>query len=497
MIKPNDMQKSTVLNVKWIACYCRVSTNEQAIEGISLDEQQNRLQAYCISQGWTNFKFYIDDGYSAKSIKRPQLQKMLLDAKQKKISTVLVTKIDRFTRSLKDMLDLHKILEEYDVSFCSASESFDTSSAVGRMMLQILTMFAEFERERISERVTDNMLFNAENGKVQQPPCFGYNLIKDEITGNKIFIINKEEAKWTKQIFELFTEENWGYMKIAKYLNQNNVKTKKKKEWSAQGVKVYLSNELLIGKMVWNKRNTKNEKWKIRDESEWKVTENACKPIVSLDLWYNAQFKLSLHQPRGTQKSPYLLTGLIKCGHCNSAMVSGRTRKNIKGDFTLTYLCSKYRQGQGCFYNWVKMDIIDSLVIKTIIETLKEKKELEINNDNNISINIDNLKIELEKFNNAIDLQLQLLEMKEITIDEFKRARQRINKEKEKIENQLKHVDNSKESKLISVSNDILPILQDDKYSKEEKRNKLKEIIDRVIIYDKGKTPPKIRLKAF
>lgn len=497
MIKSENIQ-SIPYNVmeKWICCYCRVSTDEQARDGISLDEQQNRLQAYCISQGWNNFKFYIDDGYSAKNTKRPQLQKLLSDVKQGKVITVLVTKIDRFTRKLRDMLDLIKVLEENETSFCSASESFDTSSAAGRMMLHILTMFAEFEREKISERVTDNMLFNAENGKVQQPPCFGYDLVKDEITNNKMLIINKEEAKWAIKIFELFVNDNLGYMKIAKFLNQHKIKTKKNGEWSAQGVKVYLTNELLIGKLVWNRRNTKGNKWKIRNESEWKVTDGACEPIIPLELWYKAQFKLSQHQPRGTQQSPYLLTSMIRCGHCMSSMVSSRIRSR-NGKHKKVYMCSKYRTGQECICNWIEMDIIDSMVLTNVIKFLLHNNEMEIK-DKNISINIDSLKEELEKLNEAIDLQLQLLENKVINIDEFQRARQRINKDKEKIENQLRLIgESSSDSKLISVSNDILPVLQDENVNKEKKREKLKDIIDSVIIYDKGKNQPKIRFKDF
>jgi site-specific DNA recombinase len=480
---------------KHVACYCRVSTDEQAKEGVSIDEQQNRLQAYCISQGWTNFVFYIDDGYSAKNTKRPQLQKLLNNAKQENINTVLVTKIDRFTRSLKDMLDLHKILEEYNITFCSSSESFDTSTAVGRMMLHILTMFAEFERERISERVTDNMLFNAANGKIQQPPRFGYDLIKDEITNEKIFIINKKEAKWAVEIFKLYTEENYGYMKIAKYLNQNNIKTKKNKEWSAQGVRIYLNNELLTGKMTWNKRNTKGDKWKIRDESEWKITENACEPIIPLEFWYKAQIKLSQHQPRGTQNSPYLLTGLIKCGHCKASMVSSRMRTNRKGEYKHIYMCSKYRQGQGCFCNWINMDNTDLYVINEVKKTLIQNDEIKIQN-NNISISIESLNEKLEKLYEATDFQLKLLEMKEISLDEFKRARQRINKEKEELENQIRINKMSEKGDYILI-NDILLKLDDEKCSKKEKRENLKLILDSINICEKGKVPPIIRFKKF
>jgi len=231
----------------------------------------------------------------------------------------------------------------------------------------------------------------------------------------------------------------------------------------------------------------------MRNESEWKITEDACEAIIPLDLWHNAQAKLSQHQPRGTQKSPYLLTGMIKCGHCKSSMVSSRSRTNRKGEYKHIYLCSKYRQGQGCFCNWVAMDDIDPLILETVIELLKEKNELEIK-DNTISINVEALTEELGKLNNAIDFQLQLLEMKEISLEEFRIARQRINKNKEKIENQLKSVNASNQIKLISV-NDILPILQNDNCNKEEKREELKKYIESIFIFDKGKTSPIIDFK--
>lgn len=472
-----------------IACYCRVSTEEQVKEGLSIDEQQNRLKAYCVSQGWDDYAFYIDAGWSAKNTKRPQIQALLSHITQGKIKRVLVTKIDRLTRSLFDMCDLIKVFDEYNVSFCSATEAFDTATPSGRMMLNILTSFAQFERERISERVTENMVFSAGEGKLQQPPCFGFDIALDESTQDKKFVVNKDEVEWAIKIFELFVNENYGYMKIAKYLNKNEVKTKKNGTWSAPGVKAFLQNELLLGKLIWNRRNTKGEKWKMRDESEWIITDNAHEQIIPLDLWYKVQYKISQNQPRGRQGSPHMLKGLIKCGHCGSSMVSSRIRGNNP---RMVYMCSKYRQGQGCICNWIYMDEIEQGVIEHVEKVLLSEGEISVEKIEENKIDVTEINKQLESIKFKMDLQMQLLEQKEISLDEFRIARDRIGKEKDRLEQQL-NIDTDSVKQII-LNNNVLEFLKDSNKTREEKRGKLEKIIKRIVISKENK--PYIVLKT-
>lgn len=173
-----------------VALYARVSTDEQATKGNSLFEQEERLRAYCKARAWGEMELFIDDGYSAKDMKRPKLQEMLERVKQKEFKMIVTTKIDRLCRNQLDLLTIVDELELFQCGYVSATESFDTSTAAGRMVLQILGSFAEFERQRIRERVRDNMQSSAKNSeKAISRPCFGYDIVDGR------YAINEREAE--------------------------------------------------------------------------------------------------------------------------------------------------------------------------------------------------------------------------------------------------------------------------------------------------------------
>ncbi|MGO4147935.1 recombinase family protein, partial [Paenarthrobacter sp. YAF11_1] len=140
-------------------------------------------------------------------------------------------KLDRFSRNLLDLLQTIHFLSGHDCSYVSASESFDTSTAVGRMTLQLLGTFAEFERERTSERVKDNMLSLAKNtDKALTKPCYGYNIEDGR------YVIDEAEAENVQFMFDL-AEQGHGHRMIAKFLNEKGVFTKKGKLWDQINVK--------------------------------------------------------------------------------------------------------------------------------------------------------------------------------------------------------------------------------------------------------------------
>jgi len=156
------------MNIR-VALYIRVSTDEQAREGYSLTTQREFLENYAKQQGWQVAypepgEIYEDDGFSAGSLMRPALQRFLRDARAKRFDLVLVYKLDRFSRKLKDLLTLIEDLESWGVGFKSATEPFDTTSSGGKLMLQQLGSFAEFERTRIAERVFPGMVRSVQEG---------------------------------------------------------------------------------------------------------------------------------------------------------------------------------------------------------------------------------------------------------------------------------------------------------------------------------------------
>src|SRR5579875_2069397 len=133
-----------------VALYCRVSTEEQAVSGFSIDHQKERLIAYCKSQGWDNFSIYVDDGCTGTNLDRPQMQRLIRDVQAGLINTVLVYKLDRLSRKQKDVLYLlEDLFERHQVVFRSATEPFDTSTSLGRAMIGILAVFGQLERDTI------------------------------------------------------------------------------------------------------------------------------------------------------------------------------------------------------------------------------------------------------------------------------------------------------------------------------------------------------------
>lgn len=153
--------------------YKRVSHLNAVKEGTSLTVQEDRLRAYADSQGWTIVEVYEDAGISGGSIERPALQRMLDDATKGLFDCILVYKLDRLSRSVRDFHELTNFLDKHNINLVSVTQNFDTNSPIGRLIRNILIDFANFERELITERINDNQLHRAEQGKwVSGPtPC--------------------------------------------------------------------------------------------------------------------------------------------------------------------------------------------------------------------------------------------------------------------------------------------------------------------------------------
>ena len=150
-----------------VALYIRTSTENQS-ESIKL--QKDELQSYCQNRGWAIFDTYVDFGFSGKDTDRPQFQRMLQDAQEGQFNIVLVTKIDRFARSIIDCLTNVEKLESYSVSFAATSQPIDTTSSMGKLTLQIMAAFAEFERTIINERMQAGRIAAEKRGVVCHRP---------------------------------------------------------------------------------------------------------------------------------------------------------------------------------------------------------------------------------------------------------------------------------------------------------------------------------------
>lgn len=195
-----------------VGIYVRVSTEEQAKEGISIDAQIERCKAFCKAKGWSIYQIYTDAGASAGSLKRPALKTLLEDARAKKFNLLLVYKTDRFSRNLKDLLFTLEDLKKYGVHFTSVTEPIDTTSAMGEAFFQIIGVFAQLERGMVKERV--NMAFDKKisSGEVLNRAPMGYTY------KNRKLVIVPAEAEKIREIFEMFVA-GIGYKAICGRFN--------------------------------------------------------------------------------------------------------------------------------------------------------------------------------------------------------------------------------------------------------------------------------------
>ncbi|MDN5324134.1 MAG: site-specific recombinase [Clostridia bacterium] len=417
---------------KITAIYVRVSTDEQAKEGYSIHSQVDRLMAYAKFQGWQNIEVFADEGRSAKDMNRPAMKRLVNLIKKKKVSTVATISVDRLSRNLLDMLQFVDLCEKHGAAYVCAALNFDTSTPIGRMVLQILAAFAEFERAMISDRVKSNMMeISEKKKKYMAVPPFGYKY--DE---HKNLVPVPEEAEWVKKAADMFISGH-GYRAVSKYLNDNGIRTTKGKEWSSSTVRGMLTNELYIGKVIWNRRYyDTNGKMCWRDPSEWIVHENVHPSILTQHQWDEIHKRIDKKVPKGgSQQFKHRLSGFIVCGHCGAKMVSRKYGSKGPHKDKRIYVCSNYQKSGGCHFNRVFMDEADDMVY-SVLEGLSDGK-IKIK-DEYLQKASESLEEEFKRREAAIDQkfqrQIEAYENGLIGAKDLKIARERIEKERELLE---------------------------------------------------------------
>jgi len=236
-----------------VAGYIRVSTEEQAKEGYSLDAQRDKLISFCKSQDWTLVEIYVEEGKSAKDMNRPELQRLLSDAKTGQYDVILVYRLDRLTRSVMDLYTLLQTFEEYNVKFKSATEIYDTTTAMGKLFITIVAALAQWERENLSERVRFGMEELVRGGKWPGGPApYGY--VWD---GENMHIV-PEEARILRELRRLYMSGE-GLGSTARALNARGL-LRRGNTWSAQSVWYVLDNPFYAGKIRYGEKK-KNGKY--------------------------------------------------------------------------------------------------------------------------------------------------------------------------------------------------------------------------------------------
>lgn len=452
------------------AIYVRVSTEEQAREGYSVSGQLQKLKAFCISQEWKVAGVYVDEGISAKNMDRPQLQQMINDIKDNKIDCVLVYRLDRLTRSVFDLYKLLETFDKHNCKFKSATEVYDTTTAMGRMFITIVAALAQWERENMGERIS----FGFEE-KVRQGKCpfnfspMGYTLNKEE---SKLYI-HPIEANTVKIMFEKYIE-GYGSNRLCRYLNENGLLTKRGNKWSSNTLFKVLKSPIPAGGIRWNNKNY------------WDLHE----PIISKETWEKAQelMKIRKIKPAASVSSPYLFSGLIKCNSCNQGLTGNQTSYiNANGDKITYYFyrCTNKKVGK-C--NTTVTSFMETQIEKAFIDILG-KWEFKNNASNvaKIGLDVKDVKVDVDKLEN----ELQKIEARKkkwqyawieelINEKDFKKRMDEEHSKEKQIREQLNNtvIENDPVSEE-EIKDALLEIKENwNEMKKLEKKNLLYEIIE-------------------
>ncbi|MGE5677645.1 MAG: recombinase family protein [Pseudomonadota bacterium] len=327
------------------AIYIRVSTEEQAEEGQSVAAQEETLRKYCNAYGIEIYDIYSDLGLSGKKLKgRSGLSRLVEDCIKKCFNLVLVWKISRLSRNLKDLLYLIDLFERNNVHFTSCSEKFDTSTPVGRMTLQLLGSIAEFERNTIVENVKLGLGEYARKGG-KASAVLGYDNI-----GKKL-VINETEAKIVRLVYTLYTEAEMNPAAIARHLNSMGCRSKRGSMFRGSSVSYILHNPVYIG----------INRHQMRRENSYSV--NGDHPaIIDKGIWGKAQKQASSKQNSVRKPGRQIVPAFqVTCMKCNMPMaVFYSYSKGRKYKYYRCCSCSNY-------VNFEKlMNAVSSALIKAI-----------------------------------------------------------------------------------------------------------------------------------
>lgn len=470
--------------MKIAAVYTRVSTDEQAREGYSLDAQLKAIKKYAQNNDILIDSKYIfsDEGISGrKAEKRPAFMEMIKQAKSRprKFDVILVHKFDRFSRNREDSVVYKSLLKkEYGIPVISISEPLDPDDKMSVIMEAFLEAMAEYYSLNLSGEVRKGQLEKHSKGELQTNPSFGYN-----VSDNKL-IVNENEANVVKMIFEQYAIDNLPMMQIARNVNALNVKTKRGRHFENRTIYYILNNPVYIGKLRYTpgRRNSYDF-----DDPNTILVDGQHEPIISIELWNSVQMKLTKNAKWKKPKqhidiNPKNWTkGLVRCKECGCTMVTcGKTKLR----------CNGYNKGKCSNSSTLLISDVYTLIIENIKQVMKNGKIEHI---------VQNKKEEKES-NQYLILQHQLEQLSEKeerikeayregidTIDEYKENKNIIFREKnrllKKLETTEKPKTDNKKKEIIENGKKVYEILTDDKISLKEK-NEVAHILINKVEYD-------------
>jgi len=503
---------------KKIGLYIRVSSDKQLEEGFSFQAQEERLIEEAKREK-RDYVLYKDGGITGKSMDdREGLKSLMRDVELGIIGKVYVTKISRLARNSRDLENLIYEFEKNNVYFKAIGDGIDTSTPMGNVMVKLLGIFAEMERDIIMEQTRSGAEKRAKEGKMYgSGSILGYDRVSDGRT--KKIIINEKEKIIIEKIYTLYLNGH-GYKAIVNRLNKEGYRTKNKKLFSIGTIKTILDNPLYEGYIRYGKYKDWNKKRrKGLEESPIFVVGNH-EAIIDPEDWKKVHDRMNTNQLRKPPVGKYMLAGVLCCPECGSKMVGSKTVYHTnKGRVEkLYYTCSRFHNKgiTACHSNGIRVDLIDPIAIKKIAKELNSNKLADVLYNYIVDNSIDKNSIEGKRRLLEMEIEKQAsrrLELRKlytegiIDTDELKEDIEKIKiktNEYQTLLDEMVNDETNKKAKSIDISKDdvdqfLANIAFTLQTTEESERLKVKElirlIVSKIEITEKSKAEMKITLK--
>lgn len=536
-----------------VAIYSRKS--KYTGKGDSIENQVEMCKSHVntILGNDIEFLIYEDEGFSGGTIDRPQFKKMLKDAKDKKFSYLICYRLDRISRNVADFSTLAQKLQEWNIHFISIREQFDTTSPMGRAMMYISSVFAQLERETIAERVRDNMLEMAKNGrwtggkipigfKSEKVVSIDGNNNKHEST---MLVIDNDKMQFVKTLYEKYLELG-SLHKLEVYMHENNIKSNNNIIFEKSTLKLILQNPIYVKStpavinyltssgwtiygepngvnslLTYNKTESTHKNGKVvkakKDLGERFAAVSSIEGAFEESLWLDVQRQFQKNKdtfPRLGKTHNALLTGKLKCGYCKEYMlIQHGAKSKVTGEKLFYYVCSLKRKSRKklCQNKNASASKIESAVLNAL-KTLGMKKSSyleslrKINNATIKNNDVSNNKILIEKSITDKNKKMQNLldklslsddpDIDKIIMDKIKSFKNEISSLENEKANLIKsnNLANDDLLNINLISNLLDKCSNIDALSKDEQRQIINTIID--VIYWYG-DDDKIKIKFY
>lgn len=376
-----------------VGIYCRLSNDDERDgESVSIENQKLLLQSYVRQMGWNEIDVYIDDGYTGTNFNRPGVQRLIEDAKAKRINLILVKDLSRFGRNYIEIGQYTDYLfPSIGCRFVALNNGVDTESNNGSTdVMCFLNLFNEFYSRDTSKKVKAVKRACAENGKFMGTyPAYGY---KRDNEDKHHLVIDEDTAPIVRRIFSM-RATGMGFTGIAAQLNEEGIPSpgmlyyqrrgkadprRVNHKWAGETVKHLIRNEVYIGNMVQGKTGTvsyKNKKLISKPEDEWIRVEGTHEPIISQEIWDTVQ---SIDQKRVRKNAASdgirsVFTGLVYCAECGFKMRNHTEKFTYKdgspGRYS-SFICGNYaRSGKSaCTIHTIYENVLEQIVLEDIRE---------------------------------------------------------------------------------------------------------------------------------